>query len=283
MPDILKEMLKEIPKGKVSTAAFEGANIVFYTKDAEFFLDNKGIIKEIVDTFKKRNGNRFNTMDLRSFKPLVQSIVTLVLLPIIGIFFFDSDMEDLELTDPRIGVGRESKFFYESISNLGSTDYSEEASIIQTNYIFLPLIFRDLVCGSEPEPPGDTFCPFICNGGCTDNICSIDCSEPYAGCGNSLIICPPGYACEVLCGGVNSCEGSTINCPYDYACDVVCIGANACKDAVINCSETGTCDLTCNIEIDVCTNAYQNCGFNQCSATCWGSSLPTTNCGPTRS
>ena len=54
MADILKEILKELPEGSVSEAAFEGANIILYTKDAEFFLDNKGTIKAIVDKFKKR-------------------------------------------------------------------------------------------------------------------------------------------------------------------------------------------------------------------------------------
>lgn len=54
MADILKEILKHIPEGKISDAAFEGANIVLYTKDKDFFLDNKGIIKEVVDIFKKR-------------------------------------------------------------------------------------------------------------------------------------------------------------------------------------------------------------------------------------
>jgi hypothetical protein len=37
--------------------------------------------------------------------------------------------------------------------------------------------------------------------------------------------------------------------------------------------------LTCNIEMDVCANVNLNCGFNQCSAHCLGSSFPTTNCG----
>lgn len=54
MPDILKEILKELPEGMISDAAFEGANIVLYTKDIDFFLDNKGMIKELVDKFKKR-------------------------------------------------------------------------------------------------------------------------------------------------------------------------------------------------------------------------------------
>jgi len=54
MADILKEISKDIPQGKVSDACFEGANIVLYTKDKDFFMDNKGIIKEIVDKLKKR-------------------------------------------------------------------------------------------------------------------------------------------------------------------------------------------------------------------------------------
>ncbi|MBD3355409.1 beta-CASP ribonuclease aCPSF1, partial [Candidatus Woesearchaeota archaeon] len=54
MADILKEILKELPEDKISDAGFEGANIVLYTKDKDFFLDNKGMIREAVNKFKKR-------------------------------------------------------------------------------------------------------------------------------------------------------------------------------------------------------------------------------------
>ncbi|MBW3013037.1 beta-CASP ribonuclease aCPSF1 [Candidatus Woesearchaeota archaeon] len=54
MGDILKEILEIVGEGRISLACFEGANIVLYTKDKEFFLDNKGIIKKAVDEFKKR-------------------------------------------------------------------------------------------------------------------------------------------------------------------------------------------------------------------------------------
>ncbi|HLC46939.1 MAG TPA: beta-CASP ribonuclease aCPSF1 [Candidatus Nanoarchaeia archaeon] len=54
MADIIKEMLKELPENKVSDAGFEGANIMFYTKDPDFFLDNGGVIKSLVEKFKKR-------------------------------------------------------------------------------------------------------------------------------------------------------------------------------------------------------------------------------------
>lgn len=54
LADIIKEILKLLPEEKISDAAYEGANIVLYTKDKEYFLDNKGTIKKAVDEFKKR-------------------------------------------------------------------------------------------------------------------------------------------------------------------------------------------------------------------------------------
>jgi uncharacterized protein len=54
MANIIEEVLKQIPKGKISDACFEGANIVLYTKDNEFLLNNKGLIKQVVDSIKKR-------------------------------------------------------------------------------------------------------------------------------------------------------------------------------------------------------------------------------------
>lgn len=52
--EIIKEILQYIPEGKICDVNFEGANIVLYTKKKDFFLDNGGIIKQIVDTIKKR-------------------------------------------------------------------------------------------------------------------------------------------------------------------------------------------------------------------------------------
>ncbi len=54
MAEIIQEILKFLPADKISDAAFEGANIVLYTKDSNFFLNNEGIIKKVVDEFKKR-------------------------------------------------------------------------------------------------------------------------------------------------------------------------------------------------------------------------------------
>ncbi|HJO01737.1 MAG: beta-CASP ribonuclease aCPSF1 [Candidatus Woesearchaeota archaeon] len=54
MVEIIKEILKNLPSDKISEANFEAANIVLYTKDKDFFLNNNGLIKKIVDSIKKR-------------------------------------------------------------------------------------------------------------------------------------------------------------------------------------------------------------------------------------
>jgi len=63
--DILKDIQKELPK-VISSANFEGANIVFYTDDMDFFRDNNGVIKELVNKFKKR-------IELRADQKLLKS------------------------------------------------------------------------------------------------------------------------------------------------------------------------------------------------------------------
>jgi uncharacterized protein len=52
---IIEEIKSLLPRGSdVTDIEFEGANIVLYTKNKEFFLDNKGLIREIVGKIKKR-------------------------------------------------------------------------------------------------------------------------------------------------------------------------------------------------------------------------------------
>ena len=54
MSKIIDEIMKSLPEEKISDAVFEGANIVLYTKDKGFFLNNEGLIRKIVDEIKKR-------------------------------------------------------------------------------------------------------------------------------------------------------------------------------------------------------------------------------------
>ncbi|MBD3361658.1 beta-CASP ribonuclease aCPSF1 [Candidatus Woesearchaeota archaeon] len=78
MADIIKEILKFMPSNVVSDAAFEGANIVLYTKDKKFFLDNKGEIRKVVNEFKKRIELRPDpsiTMDMEKAKEAIVNLL----------------------------------------------------------------------------------------------------------------------------------------------------------------------------------------------------------------
>jgi len=75
---ITKEVLKNIPPGKISDVNFEGANIVLYTKDKSFFLDNSGVIKRIVDDIKKRVELRPDpaiTMEMEEAEKLIKTMM----------------------------------------------------------------------------------------------------------------------------------------------------------------------------------------------------------------
>ncbi len=79
MVDILQEVLKQLPDtAKISEASFEGANIVLYTKNKEFFLNNEGVIKSIVDTIKKRVELRCDpaiTLEQDKAEEIIKSII----------------------------------------------------------------------------------------------------------------------------------------------------------------------------------------------------------------
>ncbi|MEM4259222.1 MAG: beta-CASP ribonuclease aCPSF1 [Candidatus Pacearchaeota archaeon] len=65
MTDILKKIIEDLPK-LISDATFEGANIVLYTDNKEFFKTGETKIKEIVDKIKKR-------IELRADKSILAS------------------------------------------------------------------------------------------------------------------------------------------------------------------------------------------------------------------
>lgn len=65
MVDILKSIKDELP-AVISDATFEGANIVIYTEDKEFFKTGEPKIKDVVDKIKKR-------IELRADKGILAS------------------------------------------------------------------------------------------------------------------------------------------------------------------------------------------------------------------
>jgi predicted metal-dependent RNase len=65
MADILKTIKDELPK-VISDASYEGANIVLYTDDREFFKSGESKIKDVVSKIKKR-------VELRADKSILLS------------------------------------------------------------------------------------------------------------------------------------------------------------------------------------------------------------------
>lgn len=65
MADILKSIKEELPK-VISDATFEGANIVLYTDDKDFFKTGESKVKSVVDKIKKR-------IELRAEKSILLS------------------------------------------------------------------------------------------------------------------------------------------------------------------------------------------------------------------
>lgn len=55
MAEIITEIVNQLPKeAEISQSSYEAANIILYTKNKDFFLDNKGEIRRLVGEFKKR-------------------------------------------------------------------------------------------------------------------------------------------------------------------------------------------------------------------------------------
>lgn len=79
MGNILDEVMKHIPdKTKISDSCFEGANIVLYTKDKNFFLDNNGLILDIVNSIKKRIELRADpaiTLNMEKTKTAIEKLI----------------------------------------------------------------------------------------------------------------------------------------------------------------------------------------------------------------
>ena len=79
MVKILDEVIKSLPgDANISEACFEGANIVLYTKNTDFFLDNRGLIKKVVDDIKKRIELRCDSgllLEQEKAKAIIESIL----------------------------------------------------------------------------------------------------------------------------------------------------------------------------------------------------------------
>lgn len=129
MSDIIKEILKQLPKEKISDAGFEGANIVLYTKDKEFFLDNEGAIRRIVDDIKKRVELRPDpsiTMNTEKAEKEIKKIITKEAGVSQIIFDKERSRVIIEAEKPGLAIGKQGDLLKE----------------IRTKTFWIPLIRR---------------------------------------------------------------------------------------------------------------------------------------------
>ncbi|MCX6710430.1 MAG: beta-CASP ribonuclease aCPSF1 [Candidatus Woesearchaeota archaeon] len=113
---ILTEVMKSLPADKISDAGFEGANIVIYTKDKEFFLDNQGIIKQIVNDIKKRVELRPDpsiTMDTEETEEIIKKLIPEE--AGMGTILFDPQRSQLtiEAEKPGLAIGKQGSILRE--------------------------------------------------------------------------------------------------------------------------------------------------------------------------
>lgn len=114
--EIIKEVLKDLPENKISDAGFEGANIVLYTTDKDFFLDNKGVIKQVVDKIKKRIELRPDPslcMDQEKAKKEINKIIAKDALIDQIIFDPQRSIVIIEAEKPGLAIGKQGELLQE--------------------------------------------------------------------------------------------------------------------------------------------------------------------------
>jgi KH/beta-lactamase-domain protein len=114
--EIIVEILKEVPKGKISDAVFEGANIVLYTKDEEYAITGVPEMKAIVDKFKKRIELRPDpsiTMKVENAERIIKELIPEEATPDQILFDPQRSVVIIESPRPRIAMGERAKILHE--------------------------------------------------------------------------------------------------------------------------------------------------------------------------
>jgi hypothetical protein len=115
MPDILKDILKELPN-VISEANFEGANIVLYTSDKDFFLTGEDQIRKVVDKIKKRIELRSDEkllMDQEKTENFIRGLLPQEAEIIKVIFDVPRSIVIIEVKRPGLAIGKKGEILKE--------------------------------------------------------------------------------------------------------------------------------------------------------------------------
>jgi KH/beta-lactamase-domain protein len=116
MSTIIDTILQDLPKGAISDSVYEGANIILYTRDKEFFLNKSDVIREIVNKIKKRVELRADpsiTMELEKAEEVIKQTIPAEAL--IGNILFDPQRSIvvIEAEKPGLAIGKQGDILKE--------------------------------------------------------------------------------------------------------------------------------------------------------------------------
>ncbi|MFH1377044.1 MAG: beta-CASP ribonuclease aCPSF1 [Candidatus Woesearchaeota archaeon] len=134
--DDIKEMLPQ--NADISNISFEGANIVLYTKNKDFFLDNNGLIQEIVSKIKKRVELRADpslTLELEKAEATINNIIKDEAGKLNIIFDSQRSQVIIEAEKPGIAIGKSGENLKEIKKQTFWVPYVRRIPAIKANLI----------------------------------------------------------------------------------------------------------------------------------------------------
>lgn len=120
-----------------------------------------------------------------------------------------------------------------------------------------------LLVACSGEDPAPIACATVCGaagGTCVGEICRI------VGTGESLVRCPDGVACEVLCTHLGQPCRDGVSCAGATTCTVSCVGTRACQ-GFVDCADS-VCNVTCKGD-EACEGGILTSG-GTCTSHCCG-------------
>lgn len=116
MTAIIDEIMKSVPKDKISDAVFEGANIVLYSKDKDFIFNSSELIRGVVMDIKKRIELRPDPsmlVEMEKAEEIIRSIVPADAGLDQVIFDPMRSIVNLEVEKPSLMTGRSNEILLE--------------------------------------------------------------------------------------------------------------------------------------------------------------------------
>ncbi len=107
--DILKTILEILPPKSIESANFEGANIVIYTQNKDFFLNGEDKIREAVNRVKKRVELRASTdllLDETSAEKIIKKLIPNEAEIVSILFEKERSVVTIEVKKPGVAIGK---------------------------------------------------------------------------------------------------------------------------------------------------------------------------------